>query len=451
MNEQQPFELKSNAFDDWQPFVVCGKVHKISGFMIEATGLKAKIGLLCQLLGVSENKIIAEVIGFRADITYLMTSEDIQGVHPGCSILQLDIFPTIPLGNGLLGRVIDAEGVPLDGLGNLTDVEPTHLRFDPINPLDRALINTPLDVGIKAINSMLTLGRGQRVGLFAGTGVGKSILLGMITKYSEADVIVISLVGERGREVKEFIEESVGPSAIKKAVIIAAPADSSPLARIKAAETATFIAEHFKNKNKRVLLLMDSITRYAHALRELGLALGEPPTAKGYPPSVFSKIPKLIERAGNGNTQNSSITGIYTVLAEGDDIQDPVVDCARGILDGHIVLSRHLAEEGHYPAIDLEQSISRVMDRVIDAEHKRLAKLFKRSFIKYRHNIDYITLGAYQKGSDPEMDLILEKKNSMYAFLQQDANTKVDFEACKKLLKEFDCFSHTLPQVKNGG
>jgi flagellum-specific ATP synthase len=234
-------------------------------------------------------------------------------------------------------------------------------------------------------------------------------------------------------------------------VIVASPADSSPLSRIKAAETATFIAEYFKAQNKRVLLLMDSITRYAHALRELGLALGEPPTAKGYPPSVFAKIPKLIERAGNGHSEQSSITGIYTVLVEGDDIHDPIADCARGILDGHIVLSRHLAEEGHYPAIDLEQSISRVMDKVIDAEHLRLAKLFKKSFIKYRQNRDYITLGAYQKGADAEMDLILEKKGNMYAFLQQDANIKYDFTSCKKLLKEFDCFNALVPVVKPHG
>ncbi len=437
--------------NDWQPFTVSGKVHRVSGFLIEATGLKAKIGSLCQLWCSDESQIIAEVIGFQSDITYLMTSEDVVGLSPGASIVQLNTFPKIPLGDGLLGRVINSEGEPLDSLGELTNIVPSLLRFDPINPLARALINSPIDVGVKAINSLLTLGRGQRVGLFAGTGVGKSILLGMITKYSEADVIVISLVGERGREVKEFIEENVGAIALKKSVIVASPADSSPLSRIKAAETATFIAEYFKSKNKRVLLLMDSITRYAHALRELGLALGEPPTAKGYPPSVFAKIPKLIERAGNGLTPTSSITGIYTVLTEGDDINDPVADCARGILDGHIVLSRHLAEEGHYPAIDLEQSISRVMDRVIDPEHLRIAKLFKKSFIKYRQNMDYITLGAYQKGADPEMDLILEKKASMYAFLQQDANLKVDLENCKKQLKEFDCFSALVPVIKGNG
>ncbi len=433
--------------NDWQPFTVSGKVHRVSGFLIEATGLKAKIGSLCKLVCPDEMHIIAEVIGFESEVTYLMTSEDVIGLAPGSSIIQLNEFPKIPVGDGLLGRVINSEGKPLDNQGELKNVTPSLIKFETINPLSRALIRATMDVGVKAINSLLTIGRGQRMGLFAGTGVGKSILLGMITKYSEADIIVISLVGERGREVKEFIEESVGPQALRKTVIVASPADSSPLSRIKAAETATFIAEHFKNKNKRVLLLMDSITRYAQALRELGLALGEPPTAKGYPPSVFARIPKLIERAGNGVTNDSSITGIYTVLTEGDDLQDPVADSARGILDGHIVLSRHLAEEGHYPAIDIEQSISRVMDRVTDPEHQKLAKLFKKCFVKYRQNKDYITLGAYQKGSDPEMDLILEKRPEMYAFLQQDANTKFDFESCKRLLKEFQYFANPAAKV----
>ncbi len=436
--------------NEWLPFTISGKVHRISGFLIEATGLKAKIGSLCKLECQDDTHIIAEVIGFQSEITYLMTSEDVVGLAPGASIIQLNEFPKIPLGEGLLGRVINAEGKPLDNKGELQNVTPTLIKFQPINPLSRALINAPFDVGVKAINCLLTLGRGQRVGLFAGTGVGKSILLGMITKYAHADVVVISLVGERGREVKEFIEENVGPQALQKTVIIAAPADSSPLSRIKAAETATSIAEFFKNKHKRVLLLMDSITRYAHALRELGLALGEPPTAKGYPPSVFARIPKLIERAGNGTTNDSSITGIYTVLTEGDDLHDPVADCARGILDGHIVLSRHLAEEGHYPAIDIELSISRVMDRVIDNEHLKLAKAFKKAFIKYRHNKDYITLGAYQKGSDPEMDLVLQLRPQMYAFLQQEANIKVDFDSCKKLLKEFECFAKPASDKING-
>lgn len=426
--------------NEWHPFIHTGKIIKISGFLIEAVGLKSPIGSLCEVTCENGSTICAEIIGFKSEVTYLMTADELSGISPDTKIKPLHHYPLIPIGNGLLGRTINSQGLPLDNLGELNDVEMEIVNFKPINPLSRALIHKPLDVGVKAINGLLTIGQGQRMGLFAGSGVGKSILLGMITKYCEADIVVISLIGERGREVKEFIEDSVGVAALKKSVIIASPADSSPLQRIKAAENATYIAEHFRNKKKRVLLLMDSITRYAHALRELGLALGEPPTAKGYPPSVFTKIPKLIERAGNGEHDNESITAIYTVLAEGDDIHDPVVDCARGILDGHIVLSRQLAELSHYPAIDLEQSISRVMDKVIDKEHLKLARLFKKSFAKYRQNKDYITLGAYHKGTDPEMDLILEKKTKMFEYLQQDSHLKFDFANCQKMLEEFSCF-----------
>lgn len=424
------------ALNNLTPFTVYGKVHKVSGFLIEATGIKAKVGTLCEI-DCSPSPVQAEVIGFKSEITYLMSADELRGILPGAEVTQLDSFAKIPIGDGLLGRVIDAAGVPLDNLGELKRVERVPLHFEPINPLQRAAIRQPMDVGIKAINGLLTLGVGQRMGLFAGTGVGKSILLGMITQYCQADIVVISLVGERGREVKEFIEDNIGPAGMHKAVIVAAPADSSPLARIKAAETATFIAEHFKNKKKRVLLLMDSLTRYGQALRELGLALGEPPTNKGYPPSVFARIPKLVERAGNGATPDSSITGIYTVLAEGDDVQDPIVDCARGILDGHIMLTRQLAEQGHYPAIDIEQSISRVMDKVVPTEQVQLARLFKKSYAKYQQNKDFITIGAYQKGNDPELDLVLEKKPKIFAFLQQDVNQRCDLRQSADMLKEF--------------
>lgn len=424
------------AINTLNPFTIYGKVHKVSGFLIEATGLKAKVGTLCDIES-SPVPVQAEVIGFKSDVTYLMSADELRGILPGAQVTQLDTFAKVPIGDGLLGRVIDASGVPLDNLGDLKRVERVPLHFEPINPLQRAAIRQPMDVGIKAINGLLTLGVGQRMGLFAGTGVGKSILLGMITQYCQADIVVISLVGERGREVKEFIEDNIGPAGLHKAVIVAAPADSSPLARIKAAETATFIAEYFKNKKKRVLLLMDSLTRYGQALRELGLALGEPPTNKGYPPSVFARIPKLVERAGNGATADSSITGIYTVLAEGDDVQDPIVDCARGILDGHIMLTRQLAEQGHYPAIDIEQSISRVMDKVVSNEQVQLARIFKKSYAKYQQNKDFITIGAYQKGNDPELDLILEKKSRLFAFLQQDTNIRCDLKQTAEMLNEF--------------
>lgn len=428
------------------PFTLFGKVNKVSGYIIEATGLKAKVGTLCQI-ECSPSSVVAEVVGFKSDITFLMSADELRGVLPGADVTQLDTFAKVPIGQGLLGRVIDSSGIPLDTLGPLKGVEYAALHFEPINPLGRAPIRHPMDVGVKAINGLLTLGVGQRMGLFAGTGVGKSILLGMITKYCQADVVVISLVGERGREVKEFIEDNIGPQGMHKAVIVAAPADSSPLARVKAAETATFIAEYFKNKRKRVLFLMDSLTRYGQALRELGLALGEPPTNKGYPPSVFARIPKLVERAGNGSTEDTSITGIYTVLTEGDDIQDPIADCARGILDGHIVLSRHLADAAHYPAIDIEQSISRVMDKVIPPEQLNLARIFKRSYSKYQQNRDFITIGAYQKGNDPELDQVLEKKGKLFAFLQQDKNTHINMQQTAELLKEFSSLS-LVPAVK---
>lgn len=429
----------------WSPFDISGRIVRISGFLIEAVGLNAKIGSLCQV----GNDILAEVIGFKNDITFLMTSDELNGISPGTRILQLNSFPKMPVGEGLLGRIIDAQGKVLDNLGALQNVEYVVPEFTPINPLTRAVIKIPLDVGVKAINGLLTIGQGQRIGLFAGSGVGKSILLGMITKYSNADVVVVSLVGERGREVKEFIEDNVGKDALHKTIIVASPADTSPLLRIKAAENATFIAEYFKSKKKRVLLLMDSVTRYAHALREFALAQGEPPTARGYPASVFAKIPKLLERAGNGETQESSITGIYTVLVDGDDMQDPIADCARGVLDGHIVLSRALAEEGHYPAIDIEQSISRTMDKVSDSTHLGLARLFKKCYAKYRNNKDFISMGAYQKGIDAEMDSILEKKNLFFKYLQQLSHEKHPLEECKNMLNEFSCFEAFNANIKS--
>jgi len=427
-----------------------GKVHKASGFLIEAVGLKAKMGSLCRVALSPEKQIMAEVIGFKSEITYLMVGEELTGIAPGATVSEEDAFSQVPVGEGLLGRVINAQGKPLDNKGDLRDITWAHLQFENVNPLARASIREPLDVGVKAINGLFTLGKGQRVGLFSGSGVGKSVLLGMITQFCKAEVVVISLVGERGREVKEFIEENIGEEALKKTVVVASPADTSPLERIKAAEVATYIAEYFKKQNKQVLFLMDSITRYAHALRELGLALGEPPTSRGYPPSVFTKIPRLIERVGLGLPNAGSITGIYTVLIEGDDIHDPVADCARGILDGHIVLSRQLAEEGHYPAIDIESSISRVMDKVVEKEHLYLARSFKKSFTKQRKNADFMLLGAYQKGQDPEMDLILEKKTQMDFFLQQRENEPVDFENCKAQLKTFSCFLQINAVNENG-
>lgn len=421
---------------DWQPFRISGKVKKVSGYIIEAVGITGKIGSLYQIKIQGNKTIRAEVIGFNDHISYLMTANELMGVVPGTKISPLAGQSTAPLGEGVLGRVIDADGEPLDELGALSDILRKPIEFFPINPLSRTRISQPQDVGIKVINGLMTIGVGQRVGLFAGSGVGKSVLLGMITQFSTADVVVVSLIGERGREVKDFISDHVGADALKRTVIVTSPADSSPLSRVKAAEVATMIANDFRRKNKKVLLLMDSITRYAHALREIGLSLGEPPTAKGYPPSVFTKIPRLVEQAGNSGS--GSVTAIYTVLVEGDDFNEPIADCARGILDGHIVLKRELAESGHFPAIDIEQSVSRVMNQVVEPQHKKIAIEVKKLYALYKKNEDYLTLGAYQKGIDPSLDKAIEMFSKIENFLQQSPHQFVSFEQTKKLLSVFD-------------
>lgn len=415
-------------------FLQYGKIFKASNYLIEATGLSAKIGTLCEIEITQSEKALLEVVGFKGDITYLMAYEELKGLSPNFEIKQLNEFSQSPMGFGLLGRVIDSYGKPLDALGKLKDIINMPLSTTKINPLEKSRISSPLDLGVKAINGLLTVGEGQRIGLMAGSGVGKSVLMGMIAKYSKVDVIVIALIGERSREVKEFIEDNLG-SALSKTVMVVSSADSSPLNRIQAAEYATSIAEYFRDNNKRVLFLMDSVSRYAQAIRELGLALGEPPTTKGYPPSVFTKLPKLIERVGNGTQKGSSITAIYTVLAESDDIQDPIVDCARSILDGHIVLSRRLVEVGHFPAIDIEQSISRVMNSIISPEHLQAARLFKRYYSQYMKQKDFISLGAYQAGSDPEFDKIIKKMPEITKFLQQMVNEKSTFENDVQSLK----------------
>jgi len=326
----------------------------------------------------------------------------------------------LPVGNGMLGRVVDAAGNPLDGLGPVSSTESAPLTARPINPLQRAPIEATLDVGVRAINSMLTVGRGQRMGLFAGSGVGKSVLLGMMARYTTADVIVVGLIGERGREVQEFIEQILGADGLARAAVVAAPADASALMRLQGAHYATTIAESFRNQGRNVLLIMDSLTRYAMAQREVALAVGEPPATKGYPPSVFAKLPTLVERTGNGARGEGSITAFYTVLTEGDDQQDPIADSARAILDGHIVLDRRLAESGHYPAIDVEQSISRAMHNITSAEHQQLARQLKQLHSRYMRSEDLISVGAYEQGSDPLLDMAIERHPDIVAFLQQD-------------------------------
>jgi len=326
----------------------------------------------------------------------------------------------LPLGDGLLGRVVDSQGIPMDRMGPIADVTSRPLDRKPINAMDRAPVREPLDTGVRAINALLTIGRGQRIGLFAGSGVGKSVLLGMMARYTEADVIVVGLIGERGREVKEFIEDILGAEGRARSVVVAAPADAPPLLRMQGASYATAIAESFRDRGQHVLLLMDSLTRYAMAQREIALAIGEPPATKGYPPSCFAKLPQLVERSGNGLNGVGSITAFYTVLSEGDDQQDPIADAARAILDGHIVLSRTLAEAGHYPAIDIEQSASRVMHNVVSREHFELARRFRAVYSKYEKGRDLIQIGAYAHGSDPALDEAIVLHEEMERFLQQD-------------------------------
>nr|WP_136249959.1 flagellar protein export ATPase FliI [Ningiella ruwaisensis] len=407
--------------------VASGKLVRGVGLTLEAVGCQIPIGGRCRVQTIS-GKVEAEVVGFANDTTFLMPTESIKGIVPGSLVEPIAHDAGLGVGDALLGRVIDGNGEPLDGKGPIKVSKRVSTSPPPINPLQRKPVSEPLDVGVRAINSMLTVGKGQRMGLFAGSGVGKSVLMGMMTRGTTADVVVVGLIGERGREVKEFIEDILGEEERNKAVVVAAPADTSPLMRLKGSETAITIAEYFRDQGKNVLLLMDSLTRYAMAQREIALAVGEPPATKGYPPSVFAKLPALVERAGNGSPHQGSITAFYTVLTEGDDLQDPIADSARAILDGHIVLSRTLAESGHYPAIDIESSISRVMPQVVKPEHEQNARSIKRVYSAYQQNKDLINLGAYAKGSDPLIDLSIAAAPAINAFLQQTTKQVVPFE-----------------------
>jgi flagellum-specific ATP synthase len=384
--------------------------------------------------------VLAEVVGFSNDRAFLMPAGDVHGLSSGASVEPAPAYVAVrrlgerrqvqrefgqgvlrlPLGDGLLGRVVDAHGAPMDYKGPILDVSAVPMDRKPINAMDRAPVRETLDTGIRAINALLTVGRGQRIGLFAGSGVGKSVLLGMMARYTKADVIVVGLIGERGREVKEFIEDILGEEGRARAVVVAAPADAPPLLRMQGAAYATAVAENFRDKGKHVLLLMDSLTRYAMAQREIALAIGEPPATKGYPPSCFAKLPQLVERSGNGLHGVGSITAFYTVLSEGDDQQDPIADAARAILDGHIVLSRALAESGHFPAIDIEQSASRVMQNVVPKAHFDLARRFKAVYSCYQKGHDLVQIGAYVGGSDRALDEAIRLHDPMLEFLQQD-------------------------------
>lgn len=411
-----------------------GRLIRIIGLTMEAVGCQSPVGSRCKITNSDGKVFEAEVVGFAGEKTYLMTTEEVHGLAPGARITPMNKVVEVPVGNELLGRIIDGQGNPLDNKGPIRTTTHYPLAGKSINPLDRDSITKPLDVGIRSINSLLTVGRGQRLGLFAGSGVGKSVLLGMMSCYTSADVTVVGLIGERGREVKEFIENNLGEQGLQRSVVLAAPADTSPLMRLHGAMWATTIAEYFRDQGAHVLLLLDSLTRFAMAQRELGLAIGEPPATKGYPPSVFAKLSKLVERTGTGVNGKGSITAFYTVLSEGDDQQDPIADSARSFLDGHIVLSRTLADAGHYPAIDIEQSISRVMPSVTSREHQGNAKKFKQLLSKYQQNRDLINIGAYQAGSDPELDIAIRRKPELYQFLAQEMHEKFDYHASVKMM-----------------
>lgn len=398
---------------------VAGRLIRMVGLTLEALGLNVKVGDRCMVERDGAEDVEAEVVGFDQERIFLMPIEQVDGLRPGAKVWPLHGSSDVPVGFGLLGRVVDGTGLLLDAFGPLQEPQPGNLQGRIINPLHRDPIRTPLDVGIRAINSMLTVGRGQRIGLFAGSGVGKSVLLGMMTRFTEADIIVVGLIGERGREVKEFIDEILGEEGLKRSVVVASPADDSPLMRLRAAQYCTSIAEYFRDQGQNTLLLMDSLTRYAQAQREIALAVGEPPATKGYPPSVFNKLPKLVERTGNGPAGGGSITAFYTVLSEGDDMQDPIADASRAILDGHIVLSRALAEEGHYPAIDVEASVSRVMPQIVDQNWLQKAQLCKHLMAHYRQNQDLVSVGAYQAGSDPVLDAAMDRMPAIKAMLRQ--------------------------------
>jgi flagellum-specific ATP synthase len=408
--------------------IVEGKLSRMVGLTLEAVGCRAAIGSRCRIETKNGRSIEAEVVGFSGSRVYLMPTGELHGLEPDCRVIPLGKNSLARVGFGLLGRVLDGAGNPLDDKGPLKADTQISLNGTPINPLSRKPIREPLDVGVRAINSLLCVGRGQRMGLFAGTGVGKSILLGMMTKFTTADIVVVGLIGERGREVNEFVQKILGEDGLKRSVVVATPADCPPLMRVHGALYATSIAEYFRDQGLDVLLLMDSLTRFAQAHREIALAIDEPPATKGYPPSVFAKLPHLVERAGNANVGGGSITAFYTVLAEGDDTNDPIADAARGVLDGHIVLSRSLAESGHFPAIDIEASVSRVMPDIVDGEHLQMARDVRRLYSLYQQNRDLISVGAYQPGSDRRIDQAIDKNPAIVDFLQQDMDEAVDFD-----------------------
>ncbi len=422
------FDNYINAIDKKELVVVSGQVSQVIGMVVEGNGPGIPVGSICEIstFGGTEH-VPAEVVGFRNDKVLLMPLGEMRGVEPGSKIVKVENQAQVAVSEALLGRIIDGLGNPIDGKGPLVSSHECPLYSDPLNPMDRERIVEPVDVGVRAINGLLTLGKGQRIGIMAGSGVGKSTLLGMIAKHTAADVSVIALIGERGRELKDFIERDLGPEGLARSVVIVATSDQPPLVRMRGAYLATAIAEYFRDLNRDVIMMMDSVTRFAMSSREVGLAIGEPPTSRGYTPSVFSQLPKLLERAGTC-VGKGSITGLYTVLVEGDDMNEPIADAVRSIVDGHIVLDRELANHGHYPAIEILGSISRCMSDVMSKEHLERAHDFLETLAVYKKSEDLINIGAYAKGSNPKIDHAIERIESMNSYLQQQVEEKSSLE-----------------------
>ncbi len=435
-NQESIFKRYDQVIAESSPIRTSGNVTQVVGLVVEANGPVVQIGCICDIYGKeNEQPVMAEVLGFRDSTVLMMPLEDIRSIGPGSRVVARQNKACVAVGRQLLGRIIDGLGNPIDGRGALNTDRNYPIYAIPVNPLLRQRIRTPLDMGVRSINGLLTVGCGQRMGIFAGSGVGKSVLMGMIARKSSADVNVIALIGERGRELNEFIEKELGQEGLKKSVVVVATSDHLPLVRVRGAFVATAIAEYFRDQGLHVNLVMDSLTRFAMAQREIGLALGEPPTTKGYTPSVFTLLPKLLERAGTSD-HNGTITGLYTVLVEGDDMNEPIADAARSILDGHIVLTRELADQNHYPAIDVLKSISRVMEDIASLQHKHNAGRLKELLATYRKAEDLINIGAYVSGSNPKIDRAIAKIDQINGFLRQDMRENFNFEDSLQQLEQ---------------
>ncbi len=428
------FSRYSNAISQLNSLAISGRVVQVIGLTVEAMGLNCQIGEICEIQTNSKIPLTAEVIGFRNNHTLLMPMGNMEGIQPDSTVRSVSQAFKAPVGNSLIGRVLNGLGEPIDGKGSLDGIEWASTNQTPPHPLQRSAIEEPLITGVRVLDGMLTTGKGQRMGIFAGSGVGKSTLLGSIARNSQSDIAVIALIGERGREVREFLERDLGPEGLARSVIVVSTSDQPALVRLKAASVAMTIAEHFRDTGMDVMFMMDSVTRFAMAQREIGLSIGEPPASKGYTPSVFAMLPRLLERAGRG--EQGSITGFFTVLVEGDDFNEPICDAVRGILDGHIILSRTLAARNHYPAIDVLNSVSRVMPAITTREHLQAASAARKNLAVYEKVRDLVNIGAYVKGSDPEVDTALLVIPILNSFLQQDRSDVSSFETTLKNLSD---------------